>query len=451
MTEPVAGSYRDRHSGVTFEQNRVTRRFSDLGAEWFRATEATGLLNALIAEDKLVGYETRGADPLVLSSPRLPIVSYPYEWSASMLRDAGLLTLEIAARAWDEGLHLRDASAFNIVFHAGKPVFVDLGSFRPGHTPFFIAYGQFCDHFLNPLVLSATTGVSHRQGWASLDGLSAPTLKRLAGRKLLRPRYLRHVWARASLEDRSTSMASADRTALRQDFGLSPSVIRRNFDRLADIVGRIDSESPGVWDHYEATNTYAGSEATAKREFIAGVAEAHGGRMAVDVGANAGAFAGILASSFETVAAVEPDEAAVEVMYGRIQTGELASNVVPIVADIVDPTPGRGLMNAERVGLLDRLAGADLMVWLAVFHHLVVSRNVPLPMLFDLLARLSDHHVVEHVDPEDEMAKLLLSSREETPWPFDRETFESDARTNFEIQKSIPVSPTRTLYELRRR
>ena len=154
---------------------------------------------------------------------------------------------------------------------------------------------------------------------------------------------------------------------------------------------------------------------------------------------------------FDVVVAVESDEAAAEIMWRRIMSGDLSAKVVPLVADIVDPSPGRGFANHERTSLLERLEGADLMVWLAVFHHLLISRNVPLAMLFDLAASLSEHHVIEHVAPDDEMVKLLLSSRDEIPWPLDEEIFLQAASERFEVVSSQSVSPTRTLYELRRR
>lgn len=451
MTAPAAGSYRDRHSGITFEADRVRRRFDAEGAEWFRSALESGLIDELTSAGLIIEHLVIAEDPFVVESPVIPAVTFPYEWTASMLRDAGLLTLEIARRAWDAGFHLRDASAFNVVFRNGKPTMVDLGSFRPGHTPYFLAYGQFCDHFLNPLVLAATTGVSVRAGWHSLEGLPAPTVRSLVRSRLLRPGLLRHVWARAALERRAETMKSGDRKALRTEFGLPPDAIRKSFDQLSEILQRLDLTGSGVWDEYEHTHSYGGDEARAKADFVRNVAERHSGRMAVDVGANTGTFSDVLAPSFDVVVAVEPDEATVELLYRRINEGELPSNIVPMVMDIVDPSPGRGFSNEERPSALDRLQGAELMIWLAVFHHLVISRNVPLSMLFALAADLAEFHVVEHVAPEDTMVQLLLSSRDEIPWPLDQEAFEAAADERFEVVESRRVSETRTLYELRRR
>ena len=451
MISPLPGSYRDRHSRVSVGNDSVVREFDPVGAEWFLAAVDSGLIGELTRDGLLVAYETVSVDPFGIRSPRLPFVTYPYEWTGEMLRDAGLLTLEIARRAWDAGFHLRDASAFNVVFSGGRPVMVDLGSFRPGHTAFFLAYGQFCDHFLNPLALASATKVSQRSAWSSLEGLSAVDARRLVRSRLLRPGLTRNIWARAALEMRSAGMEAKDQHALREGFGLSPAAIRRMFDKLTDVLVRLDIGSLGAWEAYERSHSYTETELALKAEFVRGAAVKHAGSRAVDVGANVGRFSEILAQSFASVVAVESDEATVEILYQRQKRAEISPRVVPMVVDIADPTPGRGFAGRERQSALDRLAGADLIVWLAVFHHLVVSRNIPLPMLFDFAAEMSPNHVIEHVSPDDEMSKLLLTSRNEDSWPFDRETFEAKASTRFLIVASQEISPTRTLYELVRK
>lgn len=442
------GSYRDRHSGVVFDDDRVVRWFSDQGASWYRETEESGLIERLQGAGLLVPTETIASDPLQVVSPRIDPITYPYEWTASMLRDAGLLTLEVAAQAWDAGFHLRDASAFNVVFDGGRPRFVDLGSFRSGHSPFFEAYGQFCDHFLNPVALSCLTGVTHRLAWNTLEGADAVDIWRLLRWRLLRRGLVRNIWVRAHLEQKSQRMPGEARMRLRRDYGLPPEVIRRSFDSLKDALESLRPGLPGNWDRYEETNNYTSVEEQTKTLIVEQAAARFRGDLAVDIGANTGRYAVVLADHFRAVVALEQDEASVEIMYARLRQDRLPPNISPAVMDIVDPTPARGFGNLERASGLDRLRGADLMTWLAVFHHLVVTRNVPLGMLFSLLADLGPNHVVEHVSPRDPMSELLLSSREESPWPFDRSDFEREAKQRFTILESEPISETRTMYTL---
>ena len=173
-------SYRDPMSRIEFSPDSVTRYFSAEAATWFQRVESTGLLSDLVGDGLLQPYETSmlGDGSMVVTSPRIPFVTYPSEWTTGMLKDAALLTLDVVVRSWDRGVHVRDASAFNVVFDGCRPVFVDHGSFRPGHTSFWLAYGQFCDHFLNPLAFNALTGAAQRIVWnSSLEGLSAQDLR----------------------------------------------------------------------------------------------------------------------------------------------------------------------------------------------------------------------------------------------------------------------------------
>ena len=358
-----------------------------------------------------------------------------------------MVTLEVAMRSWDAGFHLRDASAFNVVFHEGRPIMVDLGSFRPGHTPFFLAYGQFCDHFLNPLAVADGLGVSPRSLWSSLEGLSAEDAKRLMRIKALKPRYLRHIWARARLEARSESLGESQRRDVRANYGLPPQAIRKAMEGLRTVVQSIDPAAGGSWGSYEEDCSYQRNQTDLKGEFVARAAARASGRLALDIGANTGHYSEILSSHFETVVAIEPDEAAADTLYRRLRDGRLPTNVIPMVADVVDPSGGRGFGNRERPAALERIERADLVIWLAVIHHLVLGRNVPLELVFDLARRLSDHHVFEHVDPEDDMSKLLLSSKDEEPWPLDRDSFEAALAQRFRVVETADVTPTRRIYE----
>lgn len=448
MSDRSPSSYRDRHSGVRFNDGVVVRSFDDEGAEWFSAVHESGLLRELQEARLVIDYTITSNDPLTIESPLLPVATFPYEWSPSMLKDAALVTLDVATKVWEAGFHLRDASAFNVVFNDGRPVFVDLGSFRPGHTPFFFAYGQFCDHFLNPLALSESRGMPTRALWWSLDGVSAHEAKTLMGRRALRPKYLRHIWARSRLERSSESLGAAERQRVRTELGLPPDAIRRAMLRLRSAVQSIEPTAGGVWESYEDTCGYGDAESEAKIEFVSRAAARSRGALAVDIGANTGRYSDTLAAHFDTVVAVEPDEAAADTLYRRVRNGDLASNITPMVMDLVDPSPGRGLMNEERSSALSRIANADLMTWLAVIHHLVLGRNVPVEMVFGLARSLSSRHVFEHVDPEDDMAQLLLSGRDEQPWPLDRPTFETLLQREFRVVERQDVTPTRRIYEV---
>lgn len=90
----------------------------------------------------------------ILKPERIRFISYPYEWAFNMLKDAALLTLEIQKIALEYGMSLKDASAFNVQFQNGKPVFIDTLSFEIyREDTHWVAYRQFCQHFLATLAL----------------------------------------------------------------------------------------------------------------------------------------------------------------------------------------------------------------------------------------------------------------------------------------------------------
>ncbi len=91
---------------------------------------------------------------LSIRPSQIPFISYPYEWSFSQLKDAALLTLNIQNIALEYNMSLKDASAYNVQFNDGKPIFIDTLSFEKykANQP-WVAYQQFCEHFLAPLVL----------------------------------------------------------------------------------------------------------------------------------------------------------------------------------------------------------------------------------------------------------------------------------------------------------
>jgi len=443
-------SYRDPSSRVVLAEESVTRHLGTEAAAWFRGVEETGLLVDLVADGLLQPFErTEIADgSMIVVSPRIPFVTYPSEWTTSMLKDAALLTLEIIDRAWDREVHVRDASAFNVVFDGGRPVFVDHGSFRPGHTPFWLAYGQFCDHFLNPLALNALTGTPQRTVWdSSLEGLSAADLRGILGLRSLRRGLLRHVYVRAALERGGDGLDAGARRELRSEFGVAPDKTRGLIDTVARQVRRLEPTAPTAWVGYEDDNSYSVEEAAVKeqalRELVGAVKSR---RLSVDLGANTGRYSLVLTDYFDQVVALDFAEGAVESLYQRIRSGEAPRRLTTGVSDLLDPTPGRGVLNEERPALLDRLSGADLFVWLALVHHLVISRNVPLQIVATAARRLGPTHIIEHIGPGDPMSQLLSASKTEGSWPSDRAEFERAMGEVFEIVAVERVTQYRHLY-----
>jgi SAM-dependent methyltransferase len=220
-------------------------------------------------------------------------------------------------------------------------------------------------------------------------------------------------------------------------------------DRMTKDIGRLKPTAATAWVGYEGSNTYSAKEEALKLDALGRlVAMVEPRRLVVDLGANTGRYSVALADVFARVIALDLAEGAVEQLYQRVRAGEVAPHVTPAATDLLDPTPARGLMNQERLALFDRLEGADLFVWLALIHHLVISRNVPLGLVATMARRLGRTHIIEHIGPDDPMSRLLSASKPETSWPLDRATFEQAMRREFVIAGMEQITPHRHLYLL---
>lgn len=448
---PRYASYRDPRSHLIATDDRVVRRFDDIGASAFRSAAESGVLTGLIEEGLIAPHEIVSIDPLEVAADLIPFVSYPTEWTAGMLRDAGLVTLSVARRLWDSGFHLRDASAYNIVFDGAKPVFVDLGSVGAGHTPSWSAYGQFCDHFLNPLLLATNLAVPTKD-ILGLEGISASITSNLLysfhrfGRGVLT-----NVKMRDRLERKHESDTLEQRASVRRDLRLPPGAINALMMKMERILQGMTFGRDSHWVGYDGGNTYTSDQEairdSAIREFAcAGEARTR----AVDIGANTGRHSTILSESFSSVVAIDSDEAAVESLRQRLLATSSEGAVFPVVGDLANPTPARGFMNEERASLIDRIAESDAAIWMAVIHHLSISRAIPLSGLAELAVRLAPRHLIEFVGPEDPMAELLSAGVNSEHHPYSVEVFESAFGEHFEIEQVGKSQEHRTLFELRR-
>jgi ribosomal protein L11 methylase PrmA len=452
----VPGSFRDP-SGFVFERDgTLYRQVDERYREHYDLLVSSGLYDALTARGALVAHaeapiELASAPGAykVLEPERIPFVSYPYEWCFGQLKAAALLTLEIARTALDHGMVLKDASAYNVQFTGAVPVFIDTLSFetyREGEP--WIAYRQFCQHFLAPLALMSRVDVrlsgllkSHLDG-VPLDLASAL----LPGRTKLSFRYLTHIHLHAR-----SQRAFADRPVRAREVRVGKLAVIGLVESLAKAVAALDWEPAGTeWaDYYENTN-YATESMGSKEALVASYVERAAPRTVWDLGANRGVFSRIASRAGAYTVAFDVDPAAVEKNFRRGAT-EKDRTVLPLVLDATNPSPALGWENDERSSLVAR-GPADAVLALALVHHLAIGNNVPLDRVASFLARLGRWLVVELVPKEDSQVERLLASREDVFPDYHREGFESAFGERFEIVDSSPVEGTaRTLYLMKTR
>ena len=455
------GSFRDPDSRVFRDGDDILRALSERGAADWEALSATRFFGdsqaagTIVATEELEGAPAPSDFPAAVATlrhDRVPFVSYPYEWPFSMLRDAALLQLELLRSALAEDMIPKDASPYNVQWRGTQPVFIDVGSFErlPEGEP-WAGYRQFCCLFLYPLMIQAYAGLPF-QPWlrGSLEGIEPAQARAvLRGRHTFRRGVFSHVALHARLERREGDRDT--RTEVRRA-GFRKEMIDANAGGLERLVRRLDAKLPETaWSDYGERAHYEADELELKDGFVRGACATQRRRLVWDLGCNDGRYSRIAAEHSDYVVAIDGDQATVEALYRRLRE-EDGERILPLVMDLADPSPARGWRGLER-GRLEERGRPDLVLCLALLHHLSIGANVPLPQVVDWLASLGGALVVEFADRDDPMVKRLLSRKREGSNPdYHKERFEQALAERFEITRRQPLaSGLRTLYEARPR
>ncbi len=366
-----------------------------------------------MADGRLVATEELIDDgSTYLKHQRIPFWTHPYEWSFSMLRDAALLHLDLLEESLRSGLTMKDATPYNIQFVDLSPIFVDVGSFSRYETgeP-WLGYRQFCQQFLYPLLLRAHADVPFQPLLrGSLDGITPSTARAfLRSARAVKPGVMIDVVLQARA-DRST--ADGDERDVRSELsaaGFNAAMIIRNVRRLRKVIEKT-RWSPGssTWSDY-ASCDHVTDQRAIKEAFVRQVAGQRHRRLVWDLGANDAHFSAVAADTAEVVIAMDADEVTVDNTYRRLKSNG-PRNVLPLVMNLADPSPGLGWRGTERAPLEDR-GTPDLVLMLAVIHHLVIGSNLPLVSVIDWLATLGADVILEWVPLDDPMSKRLTANK----------------------------------------
>lgn len=422
QAEADAASFRDPSGSVYLRDGRVFRTVTQRASPDFEYVRSTGLIDRLVGlgwlvpearvEPGVLG-EAAAGGRYVLEHPCLPFISYPYEWPFSALKAAALRHLDIHLLALDQGVALSDATAYNMQFLGPEPVFIDHLSFRRYRDgEFWDGHAQFCQQFLNPLLLRTICGVAHNAWYrGSQEGITVSELNRLLPlRSKLSWKVFAHVVLQARLQNgtaKGKPRAQVSRRALPKP------VLHRMLESLRHWIARLqpaDSRAT-VWSEYSQTNSYSDTEAAAKKAFVGEFAATTKPRMLWDLGCNTGHYSEVaLRAGAELAIGFDFDQGALEGAYARALREKL--NFLPIFFDAGNPAPNQGWAERERRGLSAR-ATANGLLALALVHHLAIARNIPLEQVISWLTSLAPSGVIEFVPKGDEMVQRLLQLRED--------------------------------------
>lgn len=457
-TEALGASYRDPSGFIFLRDGVVYRQVNRRYAEHFAALHASGLYDTLVEQRLLVAHERVAMDAprpdvaeCVICPERVPFVSYPYEWCFGQLQAAAVATLDVQLAALEHDMVLKDASAFNIQFVEGRPVFIDTLSFeryREGEP--WAAYRQFCEHFLAPLFLIRDVDPwLNRLSALTVDGVPLEVASRLLPwRTRLSPSTLIHIHLHARSVRQYGEKEVPEKVRRR---GLSRKALVNLVEGLRHTVASMEWKAAGTeWADYDTEHGYDAADHAEKQRLVGDVMAAIRPAVAWDLGANTGDFSRIARAAGAFVVAADVDPAAVERNYRRV-VSDREPGIHPLCMDLRNPSPDLGWANNERDSLAAR-SDADVVLALALVHHLAITGNVPLPAIAEWLSQLAPHVVIEFVPKADPQVGRLLISREDVFEDYSVDGFEAAFGRYFETSSRTPVGESgRILYHYERR
>jgi hypothetical protein len=451
------GSFRDPESWIFNSGDQIIRRIPDSLAELLARPEVASYLQCEISAGRLVAAlripEAAAFDLGVdvsargqfLTHPRLPFVSYPYEWSGSMLADAARLTIDLQCGLLPLGLELKDATAFNVLFSRGAPIFVDWGSFRNQfRLDSWYALGQFHRMFLYPILLRATCGWTPAQSFSlNLDGVGLNTvIKEFSKIRLATsPTLWLDVllpWLFEKYHNRNNKRIGLVKSTSKVD----PNFLIANLRRLSRLIGRIEYRfsTSSNWSDYAIDCHYESSAEFAKEKVVEKLLRHAAPASVVDLGCNSGKYSRIAAGTGARVIAADGDEVAISRLHLSLRNRP--ADICPVVINFSNPSPALGWCNLERKAFIQR-GSSDCAMALALVHHLRVACNWPISHIVEFLSQLGRKHIiVEFVPREDPMFQRITCLRDESyeDWNLDAWHLALSARFNLLTELKLPAS-----------
>lgn len=454
----LSASFRDPSGFMFRRDNKLYRQVNQSYHQEYDQLVNSGLYKELCEAGLMISHEEVNIDPeitglvyKVVQPEPVGFISYPYEWSFSQLKDAALTTLEIERRALGREMSLKDASAYNIQFVRGRPMLIDTLSFetyRQGQP--WVAYRQFCQHFLAPLAMMAYRDVRFSQllrvfiDGAPLDLVS----KMLPSRTRWDFSLLTHIHLHAAAQQRYSGKTLNKATLSRQ---MSKLAFLGLIDSLQSAVQKLKWKPAGTaWaEYYEDTN-YSPGAMEHKRQVVAEYLGRIKPACLWDLGANTGLFSRIASDQGISTYAFDIDPGAVEINYLTCKKNK-ETNLLPLVIDLTNPSPNIGWQNKERMSFIER-GPVDTVMALALVHHLAISNNVPLPMLADFFNSLCNWLIIEFIPKTDSQVERMLSTRVDIFADYHFDAFEKAFSRFFTIKDSITIHDSeRRLYLMQKR
>lgn len=425
------GSFRDPAGSVFYDNGEVFRLVNKSYLTHYQQLMSSGLYAKLAEKELLIPHTEVSSNPLILKPKKIPFISYPHEWSFSQLKEAALVTLEVQTIATEHGMHLKDASAYNIQFCQGKAVLIDTLSLeiKTDSIP-WIAYRQFCQHFLGPLAAQAY--VDWRLKNLSLAHIDGPPLdlivRLLPLTRLLRPSLLIHLLLHSKFQNKTnhkspTGTARSSKTATQ---ALTSS--------LKSAVSGIKWEFPKTaWQDYQDDNSYSTEGFRHKELIIKEYLSLAKPEIVWDLGANEGHFSQIAREFAKEVVSLDGDPVCIDRLFNK------KTSVLPLLMDLSTPTPSFGWGESERKSLAER-GPADLLMALALVHHLRISGGIPFIRIAEYFSKICHHLIVEFIPSNDKKIIQMSPGNRINSDTYNEDVFKKEFSNYFIIKQRKPIS-----------
>lgn len=407
---PDPASYRDPSGFVFVRGGIVYRQINPCYRSAYDHLMQSGLYRELVEEGLLVQHEELTVpgdsnDHFTIKPEQIPFLSYASEWSFEMLKDAALLTLNIMRKAMRHRMILKDATPFNIQFFKGRMVFIDTLSFdQYDASEPWIAYRQFCENFLAPLALMHYTKKPLSNlllAWP--EGIPLQTASALLP---TRSWFNVHVYLHLHLNATISHAKKKNKDGVQ----FSKNKLSNILDSLTTAINRFQLSHKGVWSSYYKEASQRENYLVPKKAIIERWLRQTQYATAFDAGANDGEFSKLLASHGIRVISADFEHSAIDQLYAEVKKTGFA--IHPLVVDLSNPTPALGVNNAERPALKERLK-VDLVMALALIHHLCIGKNIPFAAIARLFADLGKDLIIEFVPKSDEKIREMILHRKD--------------------------------------
>jgi len=450
-----SGSFRDNSGFVFYDKGEIFRAVSLNYKENYDLLNSSKLYDKLVNDNYIIPHSEIEKNDLpagvykIIKPERIDFISYPYEWCFSQLKDAALTTLKIHKIALDHNMVLKDGSVYNIQFHKGKPLFIDTLSFEvyKENEP-WIAYNQFCRNFLAPLALASLCDERLLQLFKDfIDGIPLETAANILREKsFLNLGLITHLHLHSYFQNKYSS--SNKKVEVNKKWVNKNSQLRliENLERT--IEGLKLKRKKTNWSSYYSEH-HSEKYYNDKRKIVEQYLNEARSLRVWDLGANEGEFSK-LAAKLSNVTAFDSDHRCIENFYANIKSSN-EKNILPLVMDFTNPSPSIGWANSERKSLTE-WANADLVLALALIHHLAISNNVPLNFLAEYFNKLSHWLIIEFVPKNDPLVLKLLLNRKDIFDKYDIDNFEREFEKHFIKITSQKISGSeRVLYLYKRK